>query len=89
MTLRIHARIDEALARKLPELRRWTGKSTTEVLVAALERYCAVVGPTSDAATLLAGFVGCANGPRALSTNYKAELRWKNRKPFKNLLVVD
>jgi hypothetical protein len=25
----------------------------------------------------------------ALSTNYKAELRWKNRKPFRNLLVVD
>jgi hypothetical protein len=74
MTSRINARIDEALATKLAELRRRTGKSTTEVLQAALESYYADVGATSDPGRLLAGFIGCADGPRALSTNYKAEL---------------
>jgi hypothetical protein len=74
MTRRINARIDEALASKLAELQRRTGKSATEILQAALESYYADVAATSDPGKLLAGFVGCAEGPRALSTNYKAEL---------------
>lgn len=75
---RINARLDDSLARKLDEIRRHTGQTTTAVLVTAIEQYherLAQAG-ASRAADLFeeTGFVGCADGPRDLATAYKSYL---------------
>ena len=74
MTRRINARIDAALAAKLGELQQRTGKSTTEIVEAALEQYYDTVRGADVPGRLLEGFIGSADGPRDLSTNYNAEL---------------
>ena len=74
MTTRINARLPPELASKLSELRRRTGKSTTDLLREALEGYYDASRATDEPARLLGEFVGCAEGPRALSSRYKAEL---------------
>lgn len=74
MTKRINARLDAELAGKLQELQQRTGKSTTEILQAALERYYDSMRSATEPARLFEGFVGCVEGPRELSSNYKAEL---------------
>lgn len=74
MTRRINARLPAELARKLAELKRRTGKSVTELLQDALESYYEKSRATDRPATLLGDFVGCAEGPRELSRNYKSFL---------------
>jgi hypothetical protein len=75
MSQRINARIGPELAEKLAELSRRTGKGTTDLIQTALERYYDEACPPRDAAASLADFIGCAEGPRTLSTSYKTELR--------------
>ena len=51
--------------------------STTEVVLESIERYYAAVMQeerSAEDALASAGFIGCANGPADLSTNYKQEL---------------
>ena len=74
---RINARLPPEIARKLAYLRRRTGASTTEVVLASVERnFDAVSADEGDAAAALreAGFVGCAEGPADLSGSYKSAL---------------
>ncbi|MFH2006553.1 MAG: ribbon-helix-helix domain-containing protein [bacterium] len=74
---RINARIDAALAAKIELLRSRTGKTSTEVVRAAIERYYeALMDPAADPMRLLeaSGFVGCAEGDEELSADYKAAL---------------
>jgi hypothetical protein len=75
MTTRINARLAPELAQKLAELQRRTGKGTTALIQAALERYYDAEHGSQHPAELLADFVGCAEGPRGLSTTYKSDLR--------------
>jgi hypothetical protein len=62
------------LASKLAELQRRTGKGTTYLVREALESYCGAARRSSEPLHLLADFVACADGPRALSTTYKTDL---------------
>lgn len=74
MSHRINARLDDALARKVEELCKRSGQSTSDVIKAALEAYYEQtrldnVGP--KAALERAGFIGCAPGEPELSVKYK------------------
>ena len=74
---RINARLPAEVARKLAYLESRTKTSTTEVILASIERYYAAVSAEeSTPARLLeeAGFIGCANGPASLSSSYKQTL---------------
>jgi hypothetical protein len=73
MTERINARLDEDLAHKLDYLRKRTGATTSEVLRASLEAYYDQVTGSDEPAKLLSAFIGCAEGPRNLSTTYKQD----------------
>jgi len=73
MTRRLNARIDRELASKVMYLRERTGRSTTEVIKASIEAYYQAL-TKQQPLDLLADFVGCARGPRELSTTYKASL---------------
>jgi hypothetical protein len=77
MSVRINARLDAELSRKLTLLRRRTAQSTTEVLKAALECYFERISGADVVAARaqLADFVGCADADEGLSTRYKAELQ--------------
>jgi hypothetical protein len=75
MTKRINARLPPRLAERLSELQKRTGKSVTELIQEALEKYYDASRATSRPGDLLDSFVGCADGPPALSTTYKKELR--------------
>ena len=82
MTKRINARLEPELARKVDTLRKRTGQSTTDIVKASLEAYYVTVAGDTKPAARLADFVGCASGPRTLSTDYKQELtRSLLRKP--------
>lgn len=77
MTKRINARIDAELYAKVMALRRTTNQSTTEVLEAAIELYYDAVSGrvvTPQRVFERTGFVGCAEGPRDLSSKYKGYL---------------
>jgi hypothetical protein len=74
---RINARLPPDVARKVSYLERRGRMTTTQVLRESIELYYATVTrETSTAASALeqAGFVGCASGPRDLSSTYKAQL---------------
>jgi hypothetical protein len=74
---RINARIDDALARQLDEIREITSESTTEALRSAIALYRASLGERGRrAADVFAatGFIGSGSGRADLSTTYKAEL---------------
>jgi hypothetical protein len=74
---RINARLPTDTARKVAYLERRTKQSTTEVVLASIDHYYAAVadeGRSAEEALALAGFIGCANGPARLSSDYKAEL---------------
>jgi predicted transcriptional regulator len=75
---RINARLDDALARKLEDIRRRTGQSTTDVVLTAIEQYHERLEPPagSRAAAIFeeTGFLGCADGPRELADAYKSYL---------------
>jgi hypothetical protein len=75
MTERINARLDEALAGKLAELRARTGKSTTELIRASIESYFDQVTGNAGPGALLDDFVGCGEAEPELSDTYKSVLR--------------
>jgi hypothetical protein len=75
--VRVNARLDEAHSEKLEELCRRTGRTRTDVLKAAIDRYYAEVsGQPANAADVLArsGFVGCAAADSELASDYKGLL---------------
>jgi hypothetical protein len=74
MTVRINARLDADLARKVRALCHRTGRSTTEIVKESLEAYYQTVTRSSSPATALASLIGCATGPTDLSESYKHHL---------------
>ena len=74
MTVRINARLDADLARKVRALCHRTGRSTTEIVKESLEAYYQTVTRSSNPAAALASLVGCADGPTSLSATYKNDL---------------
>jgi predicted transcriptional regulator len=84
MASRINARIDDELAARIEALSKRTGKSMSAIVKAALDAYYEQVqasGKNPKAALQAAGFIGCAEGDRDLSTGYKDELarRWSKK----------
>ena len=82
---RINARLPADVARKVELIAKRTNKTTTEVVLASIERYYDAlneVGERASAAEALerAGFIGCARGPADLSTSYKSDLARSLRK---------
>ncbi len=75
---RINARLDGALARKLEDIRRRTGQTTTEVVLTAIAQYHESLEPpaASRAQAIFeeTGFLACADGPRDLADAYKSTL---------------
>jgi hypothetical protein len=74
---RLNARLDAELSEKLEYLKDRTKLSVTEVVKRSIERYYDEVRRGSaDTHSLLmeSGFIGCADGPADLSTEYKREL---------------
>jgi hypothetical protein len=75
--MRVNARIEPPLAKKLAYLKAKHGETTSAILKRAIEAYYErEAGGSSSPLELLerAGFVGCAAGPSNLSTSYKREL---------------
>ena len=75
--MRINARLDDELGRKLETLCRVTGLARSEVLREALRRYHAEVTAEHQrpgARIRATGFVGCGDGPEDLSERYKEHL---------------
>ncbi len=81
---RINARLDDALARKLEEIRRRTGQTTTDVVLTAIAQYHERLEPpaASRAQAIFeeTGFLACADGPRDLADAYKSYLDFSERK---------
>ena len=78
MSVKINARLDDELARRVAQVQRRTRKPLTQIVKESLTRYCdaALAEPMSPLDALVrAGFVGVAEGAVDLSTSYKAELR--------------
>lgn len=77
MSVKINARLDDELARRVEQVRRRTRKRLTQIVTESLTRYCdAELTEQSPLDALVrAGFVGVAEGPADLSTRYKEELR--------------
>ena len=74
---RINARLDQALARKVGLVCKRSHRSLSQVVKESLTRYCDEElrdGGEPLAILSSAGFVGCANGPEELSSDYKKEL---------------
>jgi hypothetical protein len=74
---RINARLPPETASKVAYLERRTKMSTTEVVLASIDRYYATLteGKGAGAEALAeAGFIACANGPSDLSSSYKSDL---------------
>ncbi len=75
--VRVNARLDAATAKKLAEIRRRTGLSTSEIVRDALDKlYRERMAEERNAAAILreTGFVASATGSRDLSANYKREI---------------
>jgi predicted DNA-binding protein len=74
--LRLNARLTPELGQKLGRVQRRTGKSVTEIVHAALERYCDEVEEAESLVGILeeVGLVGCAEGPADFSASYKDHL---------------
>ena len=72
---RINARLGQELARKLDYLAERTQRSTSDVVRESIAAYYRALeespAPPADA---LRDFVGCADGPRDLSSKYRREL---------------
>ncbi len=81
---RINARLDEALARKLEDIRRRTGQSTTDVVLTAIEQYHERLEPPAGSRAHAifeeTGFLACADGPRDLAGAYKSYLDFSDGK---------
>jgi hypothetical protein len=74
MTVRINARLDSELTRKLAHLQARTGKSTTELIRASIESYFERVTGAAGPRALLDEFVGCSSSDLELSETYKSVL---------------
>lgn len=74
MTVRINARLDADLARKVRALRDRTGQSTTEVVKTSLESYYQSIIRGVNPAALLCELIGCSTGPTDLAATYKRRL---------------
>jgi len=74
---RINARLDDDLARRVDLVRKRKRRSVSQIVQESLARYCdEELGGGCEALAILkaAGFVGCADGPANLSSDYKQEL---------------
>ena len=74
---RINARLDDDLARRVDLVRRRKRRSVSQIVQESLSRYCdEELGPAGEPLAILrsAGFIGCADGPADLSSDYKREL---------------
>ena len=75
---RINARIETDLERLVSELARSQGVSLSAIVVTALKDFCgrqaAASAPRAFEAFSAAGIIGCFDGGRNLSRNYKQEL---------------
>ena len=73
--MRINARLDEKLARKLKELQELTKASTSRIVKRAIELYYDTVIRTEAGGAAKAleksGFIGCASSDEELSSRYK------------------
>lgn len=75
--MRVNARLEPAVAKKLAYLKSKRGETISTILKRAVEAYYEkeVTSSTTPLALLeQTGFVGCAAGPIDLSTNYKQAL---------------
>jgi hypothetical protein len=75
--MRINARLDEPQTRKLSYLKRVTGSGISEIVRRAIDEYYRLVRESDrNSARVLAktGLIGCAEGPKDLSKNYKKEI---------------
>ncbi|HZF33093.1 MAG TPA: ribbon-helix-helix domain-containing protein [Candidatus Angelobacter sp.] len=74
---RVNARLPEDDAKKLAYLSKAEGKSVSEIIRAAIQRYYSETKSTEAAATGIlfrTGFVGCVAGDGDLSATYKQHL---------------
>lgn len=78
VSVKINARLDDELARRVAQVQRRTRKPLTQIVKESLARYCdtELAAPDSPLDALMrAGFVGVAEGPSDLSARYKDEFR--------------
>ncbi len=75
---RVNARLDAERMRKLEQLAKTTGLSISDVIRDAIDLYAETKqtqnGPSAYEIMQRIGFIGCAKGPKDLSTNYKKYL---------------
>ena len=74
---RINARLDDELARRVDLVRKRKRRSVSQIVQESLVRYCdQELGEGGEPLAILksAGFIGCADGPADLSSDYKREL---------------
>ncbi len=74
---RINARLDDELARRVDLVRRRKRRSLSQIVQESLSRYCdEELRLAREPLAILrsAGFIGCADGPADLSSEYKREL---------------
>ncbi len=75
---RVNARLDADRMRKLEQLAKATGLSLSDVIRDAIDHYAdakqAQNGPSTYEIMQRIGFIGCAKGPKDLSSNYKKYL---------------
>lgn len=77
MAGRINARLDAQLALKMERIRELTGKNTSAILKAAIDRYYESLqaGAANPGEALRrSGFIGSGKGDPDLSSNYKRAL---------------
>lgn len=87
MTMRINARIEPPLAKKLAYLKARSGETTSTILKKAIEAYFEQQAESSASPLQLldeSGFVGCAEGPANLSVNVKRELTRALKSKFRD-----
>ena len=74
---RINARLDDELARRVDLVRKRKRRSVSQIVQESLARYCdQELGEGGEPLAILksAGFIGCADGPADLSSDYKQAL---------------
>ena len=75
---RVNARLDANRMRKLEQLAKTTGLSLSDVIRDAIDHYADAKqtesGPSAYEIMHRIGFIGCAKGPKDLSSNYKKYL---------------
>ena len=74
---RINARLDDDLARRVNLVRKRRRRTVSQIVKESLARYCdQELGARGEPMAILesAGFIGCADGPADLSSDYKQQL---------------